>query len=71
MTYGDGRPNPIGIHAQVWVPGWSEPECDRALRATKQTGYDFIEIPLLDPSRVDGTRTRKQLADYGLSASCS
>lgn len=71
MTYGDERLNAIGIHAQVWVPGWSEAECDQALKATKRVGYDFIEIPLLDPSRVDGASTRKKLADYGLSASCS
>jgi len=71
MTQADARSNAIGVHQLVWVPGWSESECDWALQATKQAGYDFIEIDLADPSRVDGVRTRKQLANYGLSASCS
>jgi D-psicose/D-tagatose/L-ribulose 3-epimerase len=71
MTQGDARSNAIGVHQLVWVPGWSDSECDWALQATKEAGYDFIEIALLDPSSVDGVRTRKQLANYGLSASCS
>lgn len=61
----------LEVHASVWVAGWSEPECERALGATKRDGYDFIEVPLLDPARVDGAMTRKKLANYGLSASCS
>jgi D-psicose/D-tagatose/L-ribulose 3-epimerase len=63
--------NPIGIHALVWVPGWSEEECRLAVRLTKETGYDLIEIPLLDPSEVDATMTRGVLDEAGLPASCS
>jgi hypothetical protein len=38
---------------------------------TRPTGYDFIEIPLLDPERVDTGRTRAPLARHALAATCS
>jgi D-psicose/D-tagatose/L-ribulose 3-epimerase len=63
--------NPLGIHALVWAQGWSEDECRRAVTLTKETGYDLIEIPLLDPSEVDAAMTRGVLEDAGLAASCS
>jgi D-psicose/D-tagatose/L-ribulose 3-epimerase len=46
--------NPVGIHALVWTEGWSAEECRRAVQLTKETGFDLIEIPLLDPGDVDG-----------------
>ena len=63
--------NRLGIHALVWVDGWSEDECRRAVALTKETGYDLIEIPLLDPSEVDAAMTRGVLDEVGLAASCS
>jgi D-psicose/D-tagatose/L-ribulose 3-epimerase len=63
--------NPIGIHALVWTQGWSEEDCRRAVSLTKQTGYDLIEIPLLDPAEVDGEMTRRVLEEHELQASCS
>lgn len=63
--------NPIGIHALVWTQGWSEDDCRRAVALTKETGYDLIEIPLLDPSDVDAEMTRRVLDEAGLAASCS
>jgi D-psicose/D-tagatose/L-ribulose 3-epimerase len=63
--------NRLGVHALVWVPGWSERECDQALEMTREAGYDFIEIPLMDPERVDAAMTRAALERHGLSATCS
>jgi D-psicose/D-tagatose/L-ribulose 3-epimerase len=63
--------NPLGIHALVWTQRWSEDECRRAVRLTKETGFDLIEIPLLDPSRVDAAMTRRVLEEAELGASCS
>jgi D-psicose/D-tagatose/L-ribulose 3-epimerase len=63
--------NRLGVHALVWVPGWSEPECDRALEMTREAGYDFIEIPLMDPDRVDARMTHAALERHALSATCS
>ena len=63
--------NPLGIHALVWTEGWSEEECRRAVARTKETGYDLIEIPLLDPWAVDADLTRRVLEDAGIGAACS
>ena len=63
--------NSLGIHALVWTEGWNEDDCRRAVALTKETGYDLIEIPLLDPSEVDAVMTRGVLEAAGLSASCS
>jgi D-psicose/D-tagatose/L-ribulose 3-epimerase len=63
--------NHIGIHALVWAEGWSELEAHRALDQTKRSGYDFIEISLLDPAAVDGALTARLLEKYELGATCS
>jgi D-psicose/D-tagatose/L-ribulose 3-epimerase len=63
--------NPLGIHALVWAGGWTEEDCRAAVESTKNAGYDFIEVPLLDPSTVDVEMTRKQLESAELKASCS
>jgi D-psicose/D-tagatose/L-ribulose 3-epimerase len=63
--------NPLGIHALVWAQGWSEGECRRAIAFTKETGFDLIEIPLLDPAEVDAAMTRRVLEEAALDASCS
>lgn len=63
--------NQIGVHALVWVGGWSEPECLKAIENSRAAGYDLIEIPVLDPSTIDVSMTRKVLDDSGLGAVCS
>lgn len=63
--------NPIGVHALVWREGWAPDEAEYAIRATKEAGYDFIEIPLLDPSSVDFAMTSKLLKRYRITAACS
>ncbi len=35
--------NRVGVHAQVWVDGWSETECRRAIENCRATGYDLEE----------------------------
>jgi D-psicose/D-tagatose/L-ribulose 3-epimerase len=68
----------IGVHASVWVGGWSRAECDAAVRASAEAGYDFIEMPVLDPWQVDIEHTRQVLernalgmtASLGLDESC-
>lgn len=64
-------PNPLGVHALVWTGGWSEPECRAACVGTAKTGYDLVEIPLLDPSSVDPDMTRRVLAEHDLRATTS
>jgi D-psicose/D-tagatose/L-ribulose 3-epimerase len=61
----------LGVHALVWVGGWSPAEARKAIAATAEAGYDLIEIPLLDPSGVDAKDTRSVLDEYGIAAGCS
>jgi D-psicose/D-tagatose/L-ribulose 3-epimerase len=61
----------LGVHALVWVGGWSPEEARHAVASTAAAGYDLIEIPLLDPSSVDAVATRRLLDDYGIGAGCS
>jgi D-psicose/D-tagatose/L-ribulose 3-epimerase len=63
--------NILGAHAFMWVGGWSEAECRKALENTRAAGYDLIEIPVLDPSSIDVAMTLKALEETGLAASCS
>lgn len=63
--------NKLGLHALVWVGGWSEAECTQAVRNTAELGYDFIEIPLLDPFGFPVGSTRARLEQAGLGATAS
>ena len=63
--------NKIGIHALVWVGGWSQNESRQAIAGAAETGYDLIEVPLLNPKAVDVAATAKQLADFGIGAATS
>ncbi len=63
--------NPLGVHALVWVGDWSEQSARFAIESTRETGFDLIELALLDPSTVDVTSTRRLLDDNGLGATCS
>ncbi|WP_374368800.1 sugar phosphate isomerase/epimerase family protein [Dongia sp.] len=51
--------NKLGVHALVWVGGWSHAEAIRAIEQTAALGYDLIEIPALDPTTIDTAFTRK------------
>lgn len=61
----------LGVHALVWVGGWTEAEARQAIASTAEAGYDLIEIPLLDPSSVDAVATRRLLDEHGIGAGCS
>lgn len=61
----------LGVHALVWVGGWTPEEARKAISSTAQAGYDLIEIPLLDPSSVDAADTRAVLREHGIGAACS
>ena len=63
--------NRLGLHALVWVGGWSREECQIAVESTRKSGFDLIEIPALDPSSIDVAHTKQVLADNGIEAACS
>lgn len=63
--------NPLGIHALVWVGGWSHEECELAIASTKAAGFDRIEIPALEPGRIDIADTQARLEAHGIKAGVS
>ena len=63
--------NRLGVHALVWAGGWSEAECSRAIRSTAELGYDFLEIPLLNPYGFPVDFTRARLEEHRLGATAS
>jgi len=63
--------NKIGVHALVWVSGWSHDECRRAIEQTAAIGYDFIEASAPDPDAFDVDFTRRQLEKNGIGINLS
>jgi len=63
--------NPLGVHALVWTGSWSPDDAEAAISSTKAAGFDLIEIPALDPSRIDIVDTRARLEAHGIKAGFS
>jgi len=63
--------NLLGVHALVWTGGWSPEQAEFAIASTAQAGFDLIEIPALDPSRIDIADTKMRLEKHGLKAGFS
>ncbi|WP_045235024.1 sugar phosphate isomerase/epimerase family protein [Deinococcus pimensis] len=61
----------FGAHAFVWTGEWTRESGNAAIRAASDAGFDFIEIPLLDPDDFDAASHRAALAETGLAATCS
>ena len=63
--------NTIGVHALVWVGGWSPDEARKAISSSKEAGYDLIELAALEPETFDADMTAKLLKEYGLEVGVS
>jgi D-psicose/D-tagatose/L-ribulose 3-epimerase len=64
-------PNLLGVHALVWVGGWSKDQCREAIKNSAEAGYGLIEIPALDPKSIDVDYTKATLKEFGLKGACS
>ena len=64
-------PNLLGVHALVWVGGWSKDQCREAIKNSAEAGYGLIEIPALDPKSIDVEHTKATLNEFGLKGACS
>jgi D-psicose/D-tagatose/L-ribulose 3-epimerase len=58
----------IGVHALVFVSGWSAEEAARAVEAAARHGYDVLEVPLIEPHAIDAGATARLLEQHGLKA---
>lgn len=60
-----------GGHALVWSGDWTEAGARKSISGAKRSGYDYIEVALLDPWRVDAKMTKDLLDEYGIHATAS
>ncbi len=55
----------VGVHALVFVSGWSAGEAVRAVEGAARHGYDVLEIPLIEPRAIDAGATARLLEQHG------
>lgn len=60
-----------GAHAFVWIGDWTTNSGNHAIEQAGKTGFDFIEIPLLDPDSFDSISHKQALKNAGIEATCS
>jgi len=61
----------FGVHTSMWTMAWDHAGAERAVAACTELGFDFIEIALLSPEKVDTAHSRRLLEKSGLPAVCS
>jgi D-psicose/D-tagatose/L-ribulose 3-epimerase len=61
----------FGGHALVWAGDWSETSARKAAVSAKKAGYDYIEMLMIEPEKIDVAMTKEVLAEHGLSATAS
>jgi D-psicose/D-tagatose/L-ribulose 3-epimerase len=69
MTY--IKPLEYGGHALVWSGDWTPEGARKAICGAARAGYDYIEIALLDPWKVDVDLTKDLLQEFNLRAHAS
>ncbi|PZG48003.1 epimerase [Spongiactinospora gelatinilytica] len=67
----DTQTNPIGVHALVWAGDTSPASLALAVRKTKATGFDLLELSLHDSVNLDLAAAREALRSAGLGVACS
>ncbi|GAB5491867.1 MAG: sugar phosphate isomerase/epimerase [Phototrophicaceae bacterium] len=61
----------FGAHAFVWIGDWQTDTGNHAIQSAGETGFDFIEIPLLKPNEFDIQSHKDALDKAGIYATCS
>ena len=65
------KPLEYGGHALVWSGDWTPEGARKAISGAAKAGYDYIEIALLDPWKVDVALTKDLLQEFNLRAHAS
>ncbi|WP_289041931.1 sugar phosphate isomerase/epimerase [uncultured Aliiroseovarius sp.] len=61
----------FGIHSSIWTMDWTPQAAEHAVAQAKQYEFEFIEVALLNPKKVDTSHSRDLFAKAGISAVCS
>jgi D-psicose/D-tagatose/L-ribulose 3-epimerase len=67
---GRGR-NPLGVHALIWVREWDTANAKLAVSLSAESGFDVVELPMLDPEAIDVRSVRAALDRAALGVRCS
>jgi D-psicose/D-tagatose/L-ribulose 3-epimerase len=65
------KPLEYGGHALVWSGDWTPKGARQAISGAARAGFDYIEIALLDPWKVDVSLTKDLLQEFNLRAHAS
>lgn len=65
------KPLEYGGHALIWSGDWTPEGARLAISGAARAGYDFIEIALLDPWKVDAVLTKDLLQEFNIRAHAS
>ena len=60
-----------GVHAAVFAGAWDADGAERAVSGAMNAGFDVIEVPVFEPTRIDVRGTASLLEQAGLKATCS
>ncbi len=58
----------FGAHAFVWIGEWNTESGNHAIAEAGKKGFDFIEIPLLNPSNFNASDHKQALSQAGIEA---
>ncbi len=58
----------FGIHSSIWTMDWTPAAAEYAVGEAARYKFDFVEIAVLNPRRIDAPHTRKLLESSGLRA---
>lgn len=61
----------FGMHASLWGAGWTRDVAELAIPEAAKYGLDVIEIPLLEPDKVDVAHSRALLEKHGIAPTAS
>ena len=63
------KPLQFGGHSLVWAGDWSPKNARFAASSASKAGYDFIEILVAEPEKIDVAMTKDLLQEFNLGAS--
>lgn len=61
----------FGAHAFVWIPEWTTETGNYTIREAAKHGFDFLEIPLLEPETFDAESHLQVIEEVGIDVVAS
>jgi D-psicose/D-tagatose/L-ribulose 3-epimerase len=61
----------FGMHASLWAQSWTREGAELAITEAARYGLDLIEIPLLEPDKVDVAHSRALFEKHGVAFTAS